>query len=367
MKVLHVTPSYAPTRGGVEAVVEQLSRLLIDRGVQSDVLHVEPGLTRAVRYDGDQKVTTLPLFGLRLAGYAPGLAAQTAGYDLVHVHDPRVAALSLNLALGPAGPPRILSTHGGFQHTTRLPRLKAFHRAVTLPWLMRDYRLVIAISHGDQAFFAPVHPHVVRLPNGVDVSRFAPLAAAAPRPLDRWLCWGRLSLNKRLDRLIALVAQARAAGRTIDLLICGDDFHGLAPDLRRRIAEAGLESQITLSPGLGEAELAAEIRGRGVFVTASEYEGFGLTVIEAMAAGLIVACRDIAPLNEFVAGGETGVHFAFDDSPGDLAAVIGLLDLSPDGAEALRRQSQTVVARNAWSTRADACLALYETALTNTA
>jgi len=188
-----------------------------------------------------------------------------------------------------------------------------------------------------------------------------------PGPLDRWLCWGRLSLNKRLDRLIALVAQARAAGRTIDLLICGDDFHGLAPDLRRRIAEAGLESQITLSPGLGEAELAAEIRGRGVFVTASEYEGFGLTVIEAMAAGLIVACRDIAPLNEFVAGGETGVHFAFDDSPGDLAAVIGLLDLSPNGAEALRRQSQAVVARNAWSTRADACLALYETALRNTA
>jgi len=64
-----------------------------------------------------------------------------------------------------------------------------------------------------------------------------------------------------------------------------------------------------------------EIRQRAVFITGSEYEGFGIGILEAMAAGKIVLCRDMAPINGFVERGATGFFLDFDMGEKDLAVI----------------------------------------------
>jgi glycosyltransferase involved in cell wall biosynthesis len=76
---------------------------------------------------------------------------------------------------------------------------------------------------------------------------------------------------------------------------------------RRTIESNGLETSVKLSGGVSDQELAAAYSGAMAFVQPSEYEGFGLPVLEAMAAGTIVACSNTSSLPE--AGGSVAFYF----------------------------------------------------------
>ena len=47
MRVLHITPTYRPTLGGIEAVVENLCQALVARGVTAHVVHIAPDQTES--------------------------------------------------------------------------------------------------------------------------------------------------------------------------------------------------------------------------------------------------------------------------------------------------------------------------------
>jgi alpha-1,3-mannosyltransferase len=308
-------------------------------------------------------VTTLPLIGHRLLGYIPNLSKEVEGYDLLHVHDPQLAAISLNLLAVKQPPRRVLSTHGGFRHTANLSLLKAFHSRITAPIMLSGYTRVLASSLSDQRAFSATRHDTVLAENGVDVRGFAASAHVRPRPLNRWISWGRLSKNKRAEKLIDLVETLNSSGREIDLLICGSDFDGLSKGLRNSIRNRNLAGQITLRDSLSGEELRAEIESRGVFITATEYEGFGLSIVEAMAAGLLIACRDIEPINAFIAGGGAGVFIAFDGSENDKCAIEAFLDMPEECAEMLRRRGQEDVSRFDWNGKAEEFLQHYRNVL----
>jgi len=95
-------------------------------------------------------------------------------------------------------------------------------------------------------------------------------------------------------------AHKNAAGLLDAYLTCGvstplvvaGPFRHDAPDVRRLMAQPGLARRV-LTPGVvPDADLAALYAGCRVFVSASLREGFGLPVLEAMAAGAaVVATR----------------------------------------------------------------------------
>src|SRR6202022_4211632 len=82
---------------------------------------------------------------------------------------------------------------------------------------------------------------------------------------------------------------------------------------------------VRFEPFLDDAALRSELTERSVYITASEHEGFGLSVVEAMAAGLIVICRDMVPLNSFIEHGDSGWMLQFDGSDADLQGLAQLL------------------------------------------
>lgn len=115
---------------------------------------------------------------------------------------------------------------------------------------------------------------------------------------------GRLACQKGHVHL--LEAFAAIAGRVPEasLLVVGD-----GPDrdsLEAKAAELGVGERVRWLGALPHEEVLPLYAIMDVFAMPSLYEGFGLTAVEAMAAGLPVVASDVEGLNEVVESGVTG-------------------------------------------------------------
>lgn len=360
MKILHITPTFFPAIGGIETVVRELMLNLRRRGFEADAMQIAPGNRRRQEYLDESIVWRVPLYPNRLVGVIPPVRSIFLQYDLLHVHDPQLMAVSGNVLLQGRGRTIVLSTHGGYGHTGRYGLAKSIHWKCFAPLILRHYDRVLASSHSDHALFKTKVADVRLAPNGVSVEKF--LGAELPVESDprRWIYWGRLARNKRLDILIDLVAQARERGLLIDLLIAGADFDGLEPALLARIDRYGLRNHVRLAGLLPDAKLMREIAGRTVFVTASDHEGFGLSVIEAMAAGLIAVCRDLPPLNAFVSPSENGFLLQFDQSDSDLSLIRRLYESSNSELSRMRNNARQAAEAYSWKSAIERYIDVYE-------
>jgi glycosyltransferase involved in cell wall biosynthesis len=159
-------------------------------------------------------------------------------------------------------------------------------------------RRLIAVSEATRADLMRVYglapERVAVVLHGVEPEFFT-LAREQTEPFV--LCVSTLHPHKNLDRLIRAYARRK---RPWTLTIAG--MRGFfAEALDRLIAELGVEESVKLTGWISREELL-KLYGRAeAFVYPSTFEGFGMPVLEAMAAGIPVACSDIAPLRE-VAG-----------------------------------------------------------------
>jgi glycosyltransferase involved in cell wall biosynthesis len=111
------------------------------------------------------------------------------------------------------------------------------------------------------------------------------------------LCVSTLHPHKNLDRLIRAYAREK---RKWSLTIAG--MRGFSAEaLDALIAESGVKDSVRLTGWIPRDELLRLYASAHAFVYPSTFEGFGMPVLEAMAAGIPVACSDIPPLRE-VAG-----------------------------------------------------------------
>ncbi len=149
------------------------------------------------------------------------------------------------------------------------------------------------------------HKQVLLAPPGVDTNRFK------PHP-DGWQKHGyllsvcRLSdARKGLERLIGAYRSAiENNGRIPNLVLAGK---GTLPlELTALIDSLDLASRITVLSNVRPVELSRLYQGASVYLQASYEEGLGISVLEAMAAGLPVVATDTAGTRETVVDGETG-------------------------------------------------------------
>jgi glycosyltransferase involved in cell wall biosynthesis len=111
------------------------------------------------------------------------------------------------------------------------------------------------------------------------------------------LCVSTLHPHKNLERLIRTYARRK---RDFRLVLAGlRGFH--TRPLEQLIAELGLADSVQLTGWIAREEIYGLYERAQAFIYPSTFEGFGMPVLEAMAAGIPVACSDIPPLRE-VAG-----------------------------------------------------------------
>lgn len=114
----------------------------------------------------------------------------------------------------------------------------------------------------------------------------APAARGSGGPEVALLAVGSVIPRKRLDRLVA--ALAPLAGFSWRLAIVGslDRSREAVEALRRTIAGTGLGARVELRGELEGAALEAAFDRADLFVSASELEGYGMALAEALARGL---------------------------------------------------------------------------------
>jgi glycosyltransferase involved in cell wall biosynthesis len=182
---------------------------------------------------------------------------------------------------------------------------------------------------------AAVEEHVASGP--IDGSK--PTRHGGARAGAVWLAVGRVAPNKALEHTIAALAVVRQGtdpGATLRIVgKPATDAYERA--LRRYVADLGLQHAVTFTGYATDAEVAAAYTSADVLVVTSEHEGFGVPVVEAMAAGLPVVAYDKGAVPEVL--GDAGVLVASRD-PFALADAIG--DLLADSA---RRTSMAEAGR----------------------
>jgi glycosyltransferase involved in cell wall biosynthesis len=184
---------------------------------------------------------------------------------------------------------------------------------------------------------------VVRVYNGIDLGRFA----SPDRTLLRSVlgvdestpvvfCSGRAQPYKGVQTLIDAAALLRVQGvDDVAFAFAGDGDH--LPDLRDRAAKAGLTGFHFLGQ---RADVHRLLPGASIAVVPSLWaEAFGLTVVEAMAAGVPVVATRTGGIPELVADGETGMLVPPGDAPA-LAAAIRALLADPAGARSIAARAE---------------------------
>lgn len=306
LAVLHVVRQFLPNRGGLEDFVANLAREQVRLGhdvrvLTLDRLFSEPGRRLAARETIDGvAVERMPFRGSSRYPLAPGFLGRLKGADIVHVHaiDFFFDALALTRPLHRL--PLVATTHGGFFHTQAYAGLKRLWFNGPTRASARAYGAVVGCSGSDARQFAAIVPGGVPvIENGVDLAKFA--GAASPAPCRTLLTLGRFSHNKRLDRLIALMRELRAEEAGWRLRIVGVPSDLTVADLTAQIEAAGLVGAVGVHAGLDAAGVRDLIGEASLFVSASEYEGFGIALVEAMSAGLVPVVHPNASFTDLAA------------------------------------------------------------------
>ena len=128
----------------------------------------------------------------------------------------------------------------------------------------------------------------------------------------------------------------------------------------RDTREIGIEESVIPVGFLSDQDLASLLRHAAIFVFPSLYEGFGLPVLEAMAAGTCVVARNQSAMAEIL--GDTGVQIETRE-PAVLAEAISSLLDDPARRVALGRAAKSRAAQFSIDAMVEGTLAAYKEAL----
>ena len=191
-----------------------------------------------------------------------------------------------------------------------------------------------------------VNHGVSRPPGGNDLRR-QPLVLYA----------GSIFNRRRLPDLIAAFALTVRSVPDAQLVIVGSDRTLPRQDLAAVAAAHGVGDRVLLRRYVADAELGSLYATASAFAFLSEYEGFGLTPLEALAAGVPVVALDTPVAREVY--GDAAVLVRAGDIDGTAHALTRLLTV-PDAAAAQLARAPKILARYSWDDAAARTLAAIE-------
>lgn len=163
---------------------------------------------------------------------------------------------------------------------------------------------------------------------------------------------GRLERKKNVAMLVEAFVRfksARGVGDPLQLVLVGQPGAG-APELLQAIEKSGVKDEIRVLGYVTEEEKAALLNRTLALVHPSLYEGFGITLLEAMACGAAVAASHVASLPE-VAGEENAIWFDPMNVDTCVAALERIVD-DPGGRDVFRDKGLEWVKQFHWTNAA---------------
>ena len=271
-----------------------------------------------------------------LAGLRLRRLVTSGRYDLVHFHTARAHALS-----------PWLSNTGAKRVVTRRMDYPLKKGRITRFLYTHSVDAVVAISGGVRAALLAAEVPAARLrliPSGVDTSRFRqnPLARAQIRSAYGFgahetvvLSVGALATRKGHRTLLQAAQQLKGQGVRLRYLVCGEG--SLRATLQNEARRLGLETDVRFAGFC--PEISRYLAAADLFVHVPQWEGLGVAVIEALAAGLPVVASRVGGIPDLIKDHITGLLVPPQD-PTTLAAALTRLVQAPAWASMLGRAGQ---------------------------
>jgi glycosyltransferase involved in cell wall biosynthesis len=355
VKIAQLSTRFPPGPGGVERHVAEITPRLAARGHQVTVYtsdlysefpfhRLEPSIPRREVVRG-VNVRRIPVFSLPSELHYPffrglGAALEEDRPDVLHVHTygTNQAAVARRYARS-RSVPWVLTAHyhpiwsiygGWLRH-----RIRGFYDRRLAGPIVHDAARVIVQSREEErllrvnGFELPkvelVPPGFTPLPAPLEGEK--PFASSLGLNGPFLLFVGRLASNKGLVELIGALATLRREYPDAQLVLVGEDG-GMGDAVRRRAVELGVAGAVHFTGFVrDERRLASAFSEARILVLPSEYEAFGLVLLEALAHGTPVVASRVGGIPEFVPDGKAGVLVP----PLDEAALgQALLSLWPD-------------------------------------
>jgi alpha-1,3-rhamnosyl/mannosyltransferase len=203
-------------------------------------------------------------------------------------------------------------------------------------------------------------PRVAVVPGGVRLNDFdipeeavASTRARLGIPPDYFLHLGTLDPRKNLPRLIEAHARVARHADCPPLVLAGSPGWNDAP-VRAAIARHG--SKVLLTGYIPRSDALALLRGARACIYPSQYEGFGLPVLEAMAAGTPVLTSAETAMAEVA--GDTAILADATDTDALADAIATLLD-APELALRRAQEAQARARDYSWESAAQSLAQLY--------
>ncbi len=367
MKVLMVLPGIGPALGGPPRAAIEMATALADRGVAVDIVTTNAnGISRLdvptetwidrgswrIRHFRCRGPTKYALSGALLAW----LARNVSNYDVVHT----IGIFSLPVTVASLlcrrrGIPYVMSLHGMLEPwalTHKAWKKRLYFPLFEKPALIRAGAIQVLTAAEAKAVAAmAIDTRVEIVPNGINPLEQA--AAAGPeRFLDayprlrgkkRILFLGRLDPVKGIDLLAPALARVRVQCPAAHLVVAGPDNVGYRTQAESFFFAEGCAEHVTFTGMLTGDLKDSALCAADAYVAPSRTEGFSVSILEAMAAGL--PCVITRECNFPEAGAAGAAHVVELDARAIADALLTCLR-DPQSAREMGSRARTLVERD---------------------
>lgn len=251
--------------------------------------------------------------------------------------------------------PLFATTHGGFFHTKDFSFIKKLYFQLITRFSCGYYKLLFAISRNDYDTFKPLAKRIVLQHNAI-----MPLGDFTASGQD-FIYIGRLAKHKQVEHVIRTFAllkeQYAVSGK---LHIVGPSWDVTLEELAGVAEACKVKDAVNLHGFIAHDEVQAILPECGYFVSASSFEGFGMSLLEGMSVGLIAFVQPNEAFRELIDLGKIGRCVDYrqpEEAAQQIASAIAAV--APED----RISARAFAARFSWTELAAKSIEAYQDAL----
>jgi glycosyltransferase involved in cell wall biosynthesis len=374
-----VTHTFLPHVGGIERVVYEQSRRLLQKQFELMVLTNRIGTEKQYSYDGIRVQCYDSLstgFRLGIPYPIPSVAScktfleSVKSSDLIHVHGhPYLSSLIAAKIAKRYSKPLVLTQHNTFiEYNNFWDEIEKLNDLAIGREVLKEAEKIIVVSNATKNYVLRLGADSEKirvLHNGVDVNRFRPLTGVKDEMRKKLgiskdssvvLTVRRLVYKNGIDTLIESAKIAVKKNPRLFFLVVGKgpDFE----KVKEKIEELGIQENFRLTGFISDEALPFYYNVADFFVLPSKSgEGLPLVALEAMACGLPVIATNVGGISEVMEEGYG--KLVPPNSPDSFAEAI--LEFSHSELSTLKNDLRAIIEQKySWDRNVEKLVEIYE-------
>jgi glycosyltransferase involved in cell wall biosynthesis len=219
---------------------------------------------------------------------------------------------------------------------------------------------ILCVSKKDHELLGKIIPSkkLFLIPNGISNSSYSQPQTDNRDP-NMKISVGRLSTNKRYDLLIYFLAEIIKDAPDMTLYIIGKDF-GELDNIRSLITKFDVNHHVNIMGEISKKVLIEYLQKAKFWISTSDYESFGIALLEAMASGCIPIVSDIPAFKELIQNKNNGFILDFYKIDQSRKIFQEIIQLSKEHNEEIQTLNIKKIESFRWSSIVNQIINIYE-------